>query len=56
MTETPPPSTRVVRYRAEAGVATITLDRPTARNALNSALVAEVDAALNRIPTSRRSC
>ena len=46
MTETPPPSTRVVRYRAEAGVATITLDRPAARNALNSALVAEVDAAL----------
>ena len=38
----------VVRYAASAGVATITLDRPDARNALNAALVIELDAALTR--------
>jgi enoyl-CoA hydratase/carnithine racemase len=46
MTETPgmPPS--VVTYAVRARVATITLDRPAARNALNAEMVAEVDAAL----------
>jgi len=38
----------VVRYAESAGVATITLDRPDARNALNRALVTELDAALSR--------
>jgi len=38
----------VVRYVEGDGVATITLDRPGARNALNAALVAELDAALTR--------
>jgi len=38
----------VVRYAESAGVATITLDRPDARNALSAALVAELDAALSR--------
>jgi len=36
----------VVRYAVHAGVATITLDRPEARNALNAAMVAQADAAL----------
>lgn len=38
----------VVRYAEEGGVATITLARPHARNALNAVLVAELDAALTR--------
>ncbi|MBW8764565.1 MAG: enoyl-CoA hydratase [Microbacterium sp.] len=38
----------LVRYDARGGVACLTLDRPGARNALNSALVAELDAALTR--------
>ena len=38
----------VVRYVEGDGVATITLDRPGARNALDAALVAELDAALSR--------
>jgi enoyl-CoA hydratase len=38
----------LVRYDARGGVAWLTLDRPAARNALNSALVAELDAALTR--------
>jgi enoyl-CoA hydratase len=38
----------LVRYDARGGVARLTLDRPAARNALNSALVAELDAALTR--------
>jgi enoyl-CoA hydratase len=42
----------VVRYAETAAVATITLDRPQARNALNSALVTELDAALTRAETS----
>ena len=35
-----------VRYAVRAGVATITFDRPQARNALDSAMVVQVDAAL----------
>jgi len=42
----------VVRYAEEGGVATITLARPQARNALNAALVAELDAALTRAENS----
>ncbi len=42
----------VVRYAESGGVATITLDRPRARNALNAALVAELDAALTRAEAS----
>jgi len=37
-----------VPYAVAGGVATITLDRPDARNALNAAMVAELDAALTR--------
>jgi enoyl-CoA hydratase len=42
----------VVRYAEAGGVATITLDRPQARNAMNAALVAELDAALTRAEES----
>ncbi len=42
----------VVRYAEVDGVATITLDRPRARNALNAALVAELDSALTRAENS----
>ena len=38
----------LLRYASSGGVATLTLDRPAARNALNSALVAQFDAALTR--------
>lgn len=38
--------TPLARYAVQDGVATITLDRPEARNALNAAMVAQVDAAL----------
>ena len=38
----------VLLYATRAGVATITLHRPQARNALDAALVAELDAALTR--------
>jgi enoyl-CoA hydratase len=40
--------TRTVAYDAADGIATITLQRPEARNALSAELVAEVDAALSR--------
>jgi enoyl-CoA hydratase len=46
MTEATTGHAPVVRYRVQAGVATITLDRPGARNALNAAMVHEADAAL----------
>ena len=46
MTDTAATPTPVVRYDVHAGVATITLDRPEARNALNTAMVTEIDAAL----------
>ena len=46
------PAAPVVRYAERDGVATITLDRPHARNALNGALVAELDAALTRAQDS----
>jgi enoyl-CoA hydratase len=49
----PDPSAEpVVGYTVRAGVATITLDRPQARNALNSALVSALDAALTRAEQS----
>jgi enoyl-CoA hydratase len=38
----------VLTYVEAGGVATITLNRPQARNALNAALVAELDSALTR--------
>jgi enoyl-CoA hydratase len=41
-------SDTVVRYDATDGIATVTLDRPGARNALGSELVAQLDAALTR--------
>ena len=41
-----------IRYAEAGGVATITLDRPQARNALNAALVAELNAALTRAEQS----
>jgi enoyl-CoA hydratase len=41
-------SAPLLRYAASGGVATLTLDRPAARNALNSPLVAQFDAALTR--------
>jgi enoyl-CoA hydratase len=46
MTEDMPAPTPVVRYDTRAGVATITLDRPAARNALDAAMVHAFDAAL----------
>lgn len=36
-----------LRYDVEGGIATLTLDRPEARNALNNALLAEIAAALD---------
>ena len=45
-------SAPVIRYAEVGGVATITLDRPAARNALNAGLVAELDAALTRAEES----
>jgi enoyl-CoA hydratase len=48
MTEATDAATTVVRYAEHNRVATITLDRPAARNALNAALVAQLDAALVR--------
>jgi enoyl-CoA hydratase len=42
----------VVRYVESGGVATITLDRPQARNALSAALVAQLDTALTRAEES----
>jgi enoyl-CoA hydratase len=47
-----PTGANPVRYVEQAGVATITLDRPEARNALGSALVAALDAALTRAEQS----
>ena len=38
----------LVQYDVRGGVACVTLDRPAARNALNSALVVELDTALTR--------
>ena len=46
MTEDVKAPAPVVRYAVRAGVATITFDRPEARNALNEAMVAQADAAL----------
>ena len=50
MTGTPAadPSVSLVRYAVRARVATLTLDRAASRNALNTALVADFDAALTR--------
>jgi len=45
MTEATTAQPSVVRYSVHGGVATITLDRPEARNALNAAMVLEADAA-----------
>lgn len=45
MTEATTAQAPVVRYAVQAGVATITLDRPEARNALNATMVLEADAA-----------
>lgn len=41
----------VVRYAIRSGVATITFDRPKTRNALNSAMVREADAAFTAAET-----
>ena len=46
MTEAVDAPAQVVRYAVHAGVATITFDRPEARNALDVAMVAQADAAL----------
>ena len=48
MTSTSDSSAPLVRYAARDAVATLTLDRPAARNALDAALVAQFDAALTR--------
>jgi enoyl-CoA hydratase len=42
------PSAATVRYAERGGVATVTLDRPHARNAFNAQLVTELDSALTR--------
>ncbi|QTI70967.1 enoyl-CoA hydratase [Gordonia polyisoprenivorans] len=47
MTEETTSDAPVAQYVVRAGVATITFDRPQARNALNAAMVAQVDAALS---------
>lgn len=38
-----------VLYRADGGVAVVTLNRPAARNAVNPALAAELEEAVDRI-------
>jgi enoyl-CoA hydratase len=48
MTSASDSSAPLVRYAARGAVATLTLDRPAVRNALDAALVAQFDAALTR--------
>lgn len=43
----------LVRYAVHSGVATLTLDRPASRNALNAVMVSELDAALTRAELDR---
>jgi enoyl-CoA hydratase/carnithine racemase len=44
-----------VRYAVEGGVATLTLDRPEARNALNRAMCDDIVAATPGAPACRAS-
>ena len=48
MADAPHASAPLVRYAVHGGVATLTLDRPESRNAMNAVMVAELDAALSR--------